>query len=163
MTESAGVIDVFEVEEAGERSALCERVLRSLPDWFGIEEALLGYVRDAAGQQVFAAQLDDREAGFVALKEQTGCADEVWVMGVFPWAHRRGVGRALIERCEQACLRQGKEYLTVKTLADTHPDPGYAETRRFYLAMGFRPLEVFPDLWGEENPCLLMVKRLYSF
>jgi len=54
----------------------------------------------------------------------------------------------------------GKEFLTVKTLADTHPDEGYAGTRRFYLAMGFKPLEVFPTLWDEANPCLLMVKRL---
>jgi len=154
------MIEVYEVNVPEERSALCERVLRALPDWFGIEEALHGYVSGAARQWLFAARLDGREAGFVALEEHTVCAAELYVMGVYPWAHRQGVGRALIERCVSACRSKGIEYLTVKTLADTHPDEGYANTRRFYLAMGFKPIEVFPTLWNEANPCLLMVKRV---
>jgi hypothetical protein len=55
---------------------------------------------------------------------------------------------------------QGVEYLQVKTLSDAHPDAGYARTRAFYQAMGFRPLQELPELWGEENPCLQMVKGL---
>ena len=160
MRKSNGTIEVFAVHSPQERSALCERVLRALPDWFGVEESLVKYVRDAAGQQVFAARLDGQEAGFVAIREHTEWAAELCVMGVLPWAHRKGVGRALVEQCEQACRAMGKEYFTVKTLADTHPDEGYAGTRRFYLAMGFTPLEVFPTLWDEANPCLLMAKYL---
>ncbi|MCL2810589.1 MAG: GNAT family N-acetyltransferase [Clostridia bacterium] len=152
------MIEVFAVDSPQERSGLCERVLRALPAWFGIEESLMNYVGDVAGLPFFAARLDEREAGFVAIKEHTRWAAELCVMGVLPWAHRKGVGRALVERCEQACCEMGKEFLTVKTLADTHPDEGYAGTRRFYLAMGFRPLEVFPTLWDEANPCMLMVK-----
>lgn len=41
-----------------------------------------------------------------------------------------------------------------------NPDQNYERTRRFYLAAGFTPLEEFPDLWDERNPCLLMVKSL---
>jgi hypothetical protein len=26
--------------------------------------------------------------------------------------------------------------------------------------MGFRPLEEFPELWGDANPCLQMIKSL---
>jgi len=154
------MIEILEVDAPRERSALCERVLRALPDWFGNEAALRGYVRDAAGRKLFVARLDGREAGFAAIKEQTDCAAELCVMGAMPWAHRKGVGRELVERCAQACREMGKEYLTVKTLADTHPDEGYAGTRNFYLAMGFRPIEIFPTLWGEADPCLLMIKRL---
>ena len=36
----------------------------------------------------------------------------------------------------------------------------YAKTRKFYLKSGFKPLEVFPLLWDESNPCLFMVKRI---
>ena len=50
--------------------------------------------------------------------------------------------------------------LQVKTLSESHPDAGYAKTRAFYRAMGFHPLEEFKTLWGEANPCLLMVKKL---
>ncbi|MGH8735065.1 MAG: RdgB/HAM1 family non-canonical purine NTP pyrophosphatase, partial [Burkholderiales bacterium] len=50
--------------------------------------------------------------------------------------------------------------LTVKTLAPSAGDRLYARTHRFYAAEGFVPLEVFPTLWNEENPCLLMAKVL---
>jgi hypothetical protein len=33
----------------------------------------------------------------------------------------------------------------------------YASTREFYEAMSFRPLECLPELWGKDNPCLVMV------
>jgi hypothetical protein len=48
--------------------------------------------------------------------------------------------------------------LLVKTLADRHPSPEFAMTRAFSSAMGFRRLEVFADLWGPHNPCLLMAR-----
>ena len=57
-------------------------------------------------------------------------------------------------------MAQGVRYLTVKTLAADHPDPHYAATRRFYEALGFEPLEVFPTLWDADTPCLLMLKCL---
>jgi coenzyme F420-0:L-glutamate ligase/coenzyme F420-1:gamma-L-glutamate ligase len=48
----------------------------------------------------------------------------------------------------------------VKTLAPTRPDENYARTRAFYEAMGFTPLEVFPELWDPRNPALQLVKRV---
>ena len=48
----------------------------------------------------------------------------------------------------------------MKTLAPSAGDRLYASTQRFYAAEGFVPLEVFPTLWNEENPCLLMAKTL---
>ena len=85
---------------------------------------------------------------------------EVHLMAVVPDRHRQGVGAAMLGFVEDDLVRQGVEFLQVKTLADTHPDPGYAETRRFYQAMGFRPLEVHPELWDVDNPALQMVKYL---
>jgi hypothetical protein len=61
--------------------------------------------------------------------------------------------------CE-SILGLGVEYLQVKTLGPSHPSRGYAATRRFYEALGFRPLEEIHGLWAEDNPCLLLVKRL---
>ena len=52
------------------------------------------------------------------------------------------------------------EYLQVKTLSPTKPDEGYAKTRAFYSANGFRALEELPTLWDTDNPALQMVKRL---
>ena len=81
-------------------------------------------------------------------------------MGILPAWHRLGVGRRLVERAELHCTGEGLEYLQVKTVSGASPNEDYALTRRFYLAMGFRPLEEFPTLWDERNPCLQLVKRL---
>lgn len=54
----------------------------------------------------------------------------------------------------------GVELLQVKTLGASHPDAGYKLTRQFYAAMGFQPLEEMIGVWGPQNPCLIMVKRL---
>lgn len=73
--------------------------------------------------------------------------------------HRKGVGRALLSAAESAAVADGVRVLSVKTLGPSHPDSGYAATRRFYAAVGFLPVEAIPDLWPG-NPCLVMVKFL---
>jgi ribosomal protein S18 acetylase RimI-like enzyme len=145
--------------EAG-KSALTEPILRALPDWFGIEEATLHYIEYTEANPTLIAYDDAEAVGFLALMQHSSYAAEIYVMAVLPAYHRRGVGRALVAAAEADLRARGVEYLQVKTLADADPDAGYARTRAFYRALGFRDLEVFPDLWSAENPCLLLVKRL---
>lgn len=145
------------VDEAG---PVAERILRALPAWFGIEEATLEYIRDAHANPTFVADDGGEAVGFLTLVVHTAYAAEIHVMGVLPSYHRHGVGRQMVAVAEAYLRRQGIAYLQVKTLNDTHLDEGYARTRQFYLAMGFRPLEVFPDLWGPHNPCLQLIKAL---
>jgi ribosomal protein S18 acetylase RimI-like enzyme len=87
-------------------------------------------------------------------------AAEVYVMAVLPQLHRRGIGSHLLEHAEWSLAADGVEFLQVKTLSPSKPDDGYARTRAFYVAKGFRALEEFPDLWGRENPAVQMVKTL---
>ena len=82
-------------------------------------------------------------------------------MGVRPERHGRGIGTALVEAAEAFLRERGIEYLQVKTLGPSQPSEAYARTRRFYRARGFRPLEELTAIWGEANPCLIMVKRLW--
>jgi GNAT superfamily N-acetyltransferase len=149
------VTSVVEVQDPEERSRLCEAVLRELPDWFGIEEATAAYIRDVAELPTFAAA----DAGFLSLKLHTPRAAEVYVMGVRPGDHRRGLGTALLAAAEDYLRERGFEYLQVKTLGPSWPDEGYERTRLFYEASGFVALEEIHGLW-ERNPCLLLVKRL---
>jgi GNAT superfamily N-acetyltransferase len=94
------------------------------------------------------------------VKTHTPTAAEVYVMGVRRIWHRHGMGRTLIEAAAQLAISQGARFLTVKTLAPANPDPHYATTRLFYEAVGFLPIEVFPTLRNDENPCLLMLRPL---
>lgn len=142
------------------QASVCEPILRALPEWFGIEAAIQRYVTEIDALPTWLARLDGRLAGFLTLKYHSEYAAEVYVMGVQAYAHRHGLGRALVARAEDA-LRQARiEYLQVKTLSPSVDYVPYARTRAFYAALGFRPLEEIVQLWGEENPCLLMVKYL---
>ncbi|MEJ5311475.1 MAG: GNAT family N-acetyltransferase [Anaerolineae bacterium] len=142
------------------QGAVCETILRALPEWFGIEEATAQYIRDVEGLPTFVAWMDGRAVGFMTVKQHFPQSAELFVLGVLPEMHNCGIGRALLSRVEAYLSERGVEYLQVKTLSASHPDPGYAKTRIFYEAMGFRPLEEFPTLWDEANPCLLMVKSV---
>lgn len=142
------------------KAEICEPILRALPDWFGIEAAIVQYLADLESTRTWIAEVDDRPAGFLAVTFHNPYTAEVHVMGVLPKLHRTGCGRQLLDAVENELRSFGYEYLAVKTLAPSHPDVHYARTRAFYTAMEFRPVEEFPTLWGPENPCLLMIKRL---
>ena len=141
------------------QAAACEPILRALPQWFGLEASLVQYVQDIDALPTFLAEQGGRALGFLTLKRHTPCAAEIYVMGVRPEAHRQGLGRTLVQRAEAYLRQEQVEYLQVKTLGSSQPDPGYAQTRAFYAALGFQPLEEFKQFWSEQNPCLLMVKH----
>jgi GNAT superfamily N-acetyltransferase len=152
--------DIKEILDPAKKSAVCDRILRVLPSWFGVEESIVDYVKKVADMPFFAAVDGEEIVGFAALKIHNDYTGEVCVMGVLEGYHRRGIGRRLIEALQAGCRERGLEYLTVKTLAATVESAGYARTRAFYLAMGFRPLEIFPLFWDEANPCLFMAMKL---
>ena len=144
----------------GGQGAAAEGILRALPGWFGLEDALVAYARAADEGPTFVAEVEGQAVGFITLMPTSFHALEVHVMAVLPGEHRRGVGRALVERAATHARAEGFALLHVKTLAASDPDPGYAATRAFYGAVGFVPLEELPQIWGPENPCLLMVMAL---
>ncbi len=142
------------------QTSKCEPILRSLPEWFGIEEAIVHYLQEIENLPTFIAEKNDEILGFLSLKMHTDFAAEIYVMGIRPEAHHQGIGRKLLQGAENNMREQGIEFLQVKTLSPARPDPNYSKTRLFYEALGFRPLEEFKELWGKENPCLQMIKKL---
>ena len=141
-------------------SEVCVPIIRSLPDWFGIEEAIQGYAIDIDVLPTLLAKSGEQVLGFLTLKRHSLYSIEIYVMGVKSGMQRNGIGQALLERAEVYAKRLGVEYLHVKTLGPSNPDDNYANTRAFYIAMGFRPLEEFTQIWGSQNPCLILVKRI---
>ncbi len=147
------------VEPAGS-GAICRGILAMLPTWFGIPESVADYVAKADTNPTVVASAEGDDVGLLTLVTHTPYAAEVYVMGVLPAYHRQGIGRAMLERAEAWLSERDIEYLQVKTLSPRHPDPGYAKTRAFYLACGFRPLEEFRGLWGADQPALQLIKAL---
>ncbi len=99
------------------RAQICESILRALPDWFGIESALLQYVREAAELPMFVAVDATAPVGFITLHQHGPAAWEIHAVGVLPDHHRRGLGRRLLEEGERWLRTHDAEFLTVKTLS----------------------------------------------
>lgn len=138
----------------------CTSILAELPEWFGIPELNASYAAHAEREQAWVAEEAGEPLGLMTLVDQGFSAIDIHLLAVRPHVHRRGVGLALIR---QACLiarELGKRYVTVKTRGPSLPYEPYERTRAFYLAVGFEPLEELTELWGPENPCLIMIMRV---
>lgn len=143
-----------------ERANICIPIIRSLPEWFGIESAIIHYSTEINILPTFLAFEANHVIGFLSIKQHTSYSAEVYVMAVLPEAHHKGVGRSLVSHAQEWLKDKRVQYLQVKTLGPSDPDESYAKTRLFYEAVGFVPLEEFKQIWDEENPCLIMVKKL---
>ena len=141
--------------------AECQAVLRSLPLWFGIEESLLMYARDTARLPTFAVTEAGALVAFLTLAEHFPESWEVHCMAVLADARNRGLGTRLLSHAEHWLAKAGVKFLQVKTVAAASSSREYAETRQFYIARGFTPLEVFPTLWAPQNPALQLVKHVH--
>jgi GNAT superfamily N-acetyltransferase len=138
----------------------CEAVLRSLPGWFGIEDALLMYAADTAKMSTFATEEEGKIVSFLSLVQHFPESWEVHCMAVHALWRNKGHGTALLLQAERWLAEMGAGFLQVKTVGHASKSAEYAETREFYLAKGFTPLEVFPLLWSPQNPALQLVKKL---
>ncbi len=142
------------------KSEICEKILRSLPKWFGIESAILDYIKDVQDMPMLVAKNDSGVKGFLALNRHNKYTAEVHVMGILPQFHRQKIGQQMILHAEEYLRQKGYQYLTVKTLSESRSNEEYDRTRKFYLGVGFLPVEEFKTLWGEHNPCLLLIKNV---
>ena len=141
----------------------CEAVLRSLPEWFGIEESLKMYVRDSASLPTFGIRGVDRLIGFVTLRKHFTTAWEIHCIAIAASERNKGLGAELLAHAERWLISRGAEFLQVKTIAETIENEFYAQTRQFYLKRSFTPIEVFSKLWSPEVPVFQLIKRLDQY
>ena len=154
-------IQYEEIIDTEKKHLICNTVLRSLPDWFGLEDAIVDYCHGVKNKPFFSVSIKNADPiGFVSLHHTSAVASEIYVMGILRPFHGQGIGKALVEWAKSYAINEGKKLLLVKTLSASHPDKNYAQTRIFYERVGFVPLEELPDLWGSANPCLNMVMFL---
>ena len=83
-----------------EHIASCEKVLRQLPAWFGIEQAIRNYASDLERCDGLVATVDGTVVAFVGLKRYGSHSIELNVIGVLPEYRRKGMGSHLIEAVE---------------------------------------------------------------
>jgi len=150
---------VRQISDPDQREKIAREILEALPDWFENVEAREGYIRDSRERITFAAEKDGRVVGFLCLKETGKATVELAVMGIRMEYHRKGIGSALFGAAKAYAVAAGYEFMQVKTVRmGMYED--YDRTNRFYLSLGFRELEVIPEVWGDENPCQIYVMYL---
>ncbi|WP_374532320.1 GNAT family N-acetyltransferase [Phenylobacterium sp.] len=135
----------------------CNTILAELPDWFGIPASNAAYAQAAEREETWVAETGGDPLGLMVLTDQGFSAIDVHLLAVRPHLHGRGVGKALIAQARTLAAARGKPYLTVKTQGPSREYAPYRRTRLFYEAVGFAPLEEFTEIWGPENPCLVMI------
>ena len=151
---------IREIQASQAKSDICKEILDSLPNWFGIPESIADYVAGVQDKPFYAVYDGSDYVGFVSILVHSPYTAEIYVMGILEKHHRKGIGKTLVQICEEYCREHGKEFLTVKTLDEKNPDEYYKRTRLFYEAMGFKAIEIFPLLWDECNPCLMLAKQI---
>jgi GNAT superfamily N-acetyltransferase len=138
----------------------CDAIVRGLPDWFGVAEGIEECAAAVRSHDGLVAMYGSGVSGFLTYERRTSTWWEITWMAIRADRHRSGVGTCLVDELIGR-LPDDAQALLVRTLSDRDGDPGpeYAATRAFYLARGFAPVAEL-DLWGPENPCQLLARRM---
>jgi GNAT superfamily N-acetyltransferase len=123
---SSGPDPALRIESGVARPEVVGSLLRELPEWFGIDEAIEEYVTRSAQLPTYTAVLDGEPVGVLVLEHYSDRVTELYVLATARRLHRRGIGRALVAAAERDLARAGTTYVQVKTLGASHPSPEYA-------------------------------------
>jgi GNAT superfamily N-acetyltransferase len=151
---------VLTIESGGSHPDDVRRILDDLPAWFGRPESNAEYVESARTLPNVVARVGDEVVGVCLLRHHNPRASEIELLAVPAARHRQGIGRDIVAHVERELLARGVELLQVKTFGPSGASVEYERTRAFYEGVGFVPLEERTDIWGPDNPCLILVKPL---
>jgi ribosomal protein S18 acetylase RimI-like enzyme len=150
------------------RAALSEdhtailEIARSLhPRWFN-ELGIREIARDLQIEKGLVADDRGKAVGFAIYRTKDGRTAELSWIGVRPEAHRKGIGRALVNTLEALLAQSGVRTLEVSTVAATVVDESYAKTRNFYHAIGFSDVQIYSKWYPSGDDRLLLQKHLSS-
>jgi ribosomal protein S18 acetylase RimI-like enzyme len=136
----------------------CDAIIGGLPEWFGQAQGIADCAAAVRSQRGLVAVDTHGVVGFLTWETREGGAEITW-MAVRANARRCGFGRALLGGLVDRLRVDAVTELRVKTLSSRDPYPPYAETRAFYRANGFEEIDEL-DIWGPENPVVLLARRI---
>ncbi len=110
----------------------------------------------------YTAWVNGELVGFFSVKYHFEQSIDLYVLGIKRDFHGRGIGSQLYKLIETDMKNKKVTYIQVNTLSPKAKNKDYLLTLKFYLKIGFVPLEEFPDLWGEDGytPCLQLIKHI---
>jgi GNAT superfamily N-acetyltransferase len=151
-------LNIEKIDDNLIKSEICDDILRSLPKWFGIEEAIKEYVDGVCDKDFFVAENNGEHIGFFAIDYPHKNVANLYVLGINEEYHRKGMGTMLYSHVEDYIKSIGYSYISVYTLSSKSSYEYYARTREFYRKQGFVDAYESDKIWDEDNPFLLMIK-----
>ena len=140
---------IYEITDNNKKEEYTNTILRKLPEWFGIEESLVNYVNTVKEYSYWAVFNNENNCiGFFSGKMHYNKTGDIYVCGIDPKYHGKGIGTLLYNELEKYFINNNCKYVIVKTLSEIHPDIFYAKTRKFYEKMGFEELFTDIEMWG---------------
>ena len=149
----------IEINDPVQKERIAKEILLQLPEWFGVPQSTESYITGSREKPFWAEIYDGQAIGFISLKATSPDTAEIYVMGVLPTHHRCGAGRSLYKKLECYAKDHGYSFVQVKTVKKGYWN-SYDKTNEFYIAMGFKELECFPEYWDKANPCQIYIKAL---
>ena len=149
---------IKEVKDEAQKMAVVAEVLKDLLEWFGIPESTQANIEGAKDLKVWAAFQESDLLGFVSLSYSSEDCAEIDCLGVKKAHQGRGIGSRLLVTLESE-VSKNVDFLQVKTVAEGS-NKDYDRTNVFYRSLGFKKLEIFPQLWGPQNPCQILIKKI---
>ena len=150
----------MEINDNNKKAKYTNNILRKSPKWFEMKESIKEYVTTVQKYPYWAAFENNTCIGFFSGIIHYNRTGDIYVCGIDPKYHGRGIGTLLYKKLEEYFIKNGCEYVIVKTISDIDTDIHYAKTRAFYKKMGFKELITLTEMWDENNPCLIMIKNL---
>lgn len=152
---------IIEINDNEKKYHYTKEILEKLPDWFGNEQSNEEYAQGSRECPYWAAFDNEQNCiGFFALKVHYSYTGDIYVCGVLPEYHNKGIGKAIYKEVEQFFVKKDCKYVIVKTLSEKANYEPYDKTRKFYESIGFESLITLTEMWDEENPCLIMIKQI---
>ncbi|WP_051388992.1 GNAT family N-acetyltransferase [Arthrobacter sp. 35W] len=151
---------VVEVQRRRDPDAV-DQVLKSLPEWFGIDDAIAGYVASVVRRDCFLAVLDGDVVGVALVERHFPESAELALIAVGAGHRGSGVGAALVHAVSETLRAEGCSLLQVHTVGSSFENAAYEQTRAFYRRMGFLPLQEF-DRIDWDGPTLVLVMQLVT-
>ncbi len=156
----AMILRICEIQDENLKGQIAREILDDLPEWFGVEGTCKNYIEKGRALPFFALNFNGEYIGYLSLKINSKSTGEILSMGIKKKYHNKGFGKKLIQKVENVLKQKKFRLLLVKTLSKNHPDKYYALTHIFYEQCGFLEVDEVEEIWGKENPCVIMVKIL---
>ena len=121
---------IIQIANDVDKKRITRNILEELPEWFGIPEAREEYIRDSAGKVFFCAMENEKDLGFLYLKETGKDTVELAVMGVLKEYHRKGIGKALFKCAKDSLKESGYSFITFKNFDYPEKPLKYKHIRR---------------------------------